>query len=228
MNLDTLYATVLENCIDWEDDEMKEAFASVFSLILFGKTPLSDTDIDGVLCYEEGTTRDVLSGLHSLVVFETGKPIRIHHTSLYDYLTSTRCDESWYIDTDLEKSKIVSRCFGLMKNRLRFNICDLETSFKFNRDVPDIEKRVNERIHPGLVYACHYWASHLRDVPYSDELLSEFNDFVYNQLLYWLEVLSLTKTLYAYLESSLLNAIGWAKVSCRILVHNQKPDTRTE
>ena len=228
MNLDMLYATVLRNCINWEDDEMKGTFSNVFSLILFGKKRLSDTEIDEVLCYEEGTTSDVLSGLHSLVVFEPGQPIRIHHTSLYDYLTSTRCDESWYIDTDLEKSKIVSRCFGLMKGQLRFNICDLETSFKFNRDVTDIEKRVNERIHPGLVYACHYWASHLRDVPYSDELLSELNNFVYGQLLYWLEVLSLTKTLYACLETSLLSAIRWVKVSYRISIHNQKPDTRTE
>ena len=115
-----------------------------------------------------------------------------------------------------------------MKKQLRFNICDLETSYKFNRNVPDLEKRVKERIHPGLVYACRYWASHLRDVPYSDELLSELENFAYNQLLYWLEVLSLTKTLYAYLESSLLSAIGWVKVSYRISVHNQKPDTRTE
>ena len=184
----------------------------MFSLILFGKTRLSDTEIDEILCYEEGTTSDVLSGLHSLVVFEPGQPIRIHHTSLYDYLTSTRCDESWYIDTDLEKSKIVSRCFGLMKNRLRFNICDLETSFKFNRDVPDLEKRVNERIHSGLLYSCRHWASHLRDVPYSDELLSELDNFVYNQLLHWVEILSLTKRLHPFLGSTLKNALEWIEV----------------
>ena len=102
-----------------------------------------------------------------------------------------------------------------MKGQLRFNICDLETSFKFNRDVTDIEKRVNERIHPGLVYACHYWASHLRDVPYSDELLSDLDNFAYNQLLYWLEVLSLTESLYKFLEPVLESAIGWVKVSCQ-------------
>ena len=73
MNLDMLYATVLEDCIDWKDDEMKKIFSSVFSLILFGKTPLSDVDIDEILCYEEGTTSDLLNGLHSLVFFETGQ-----------------------------------------------------------------------------------------------------------------------------------------------------------
>ena len=223
MNLDKLYATVLENCIDWKDDEMKEVFSSVFSLILFGKTPLSDVDIDDILDYEEGTTMDVISGLHSLVVFEPGQPIRIHHTSLYDYLTSTRCDDvSWFIDADVEKSRIVSRCFGLMKNQLRFNICDLETSFKFNRDVPDLEKRVNERIQPGLLYACRHWASHLRDIPYSSEILSELDNFMYKQLLYWLEVLSLTGCLYEYFKPVLETAIEWAKVSSQTFVQVQK------
>ena len=222
MNLDMLYATVLEDCIDWKDDEMEKIFSSVVSIMLFGKTPLSDVDIDEILCYEEGTTSDILNGLHSLMFFETGQPIRTHYTSLYDCLTSTRCDESYFIDANVEKNKIALRCFRLMKSQLRFNIFDLETSFKFNRDVPDLEKRVNERIHPGLLYACCYWASHLRDVPYSDELLYELDNFMYKQLLYWIEVLSLTRCLYGCFEPVLESTIGWAKVSIQTSVQFHK------
>ena len=107
------------------------------------------------------------------------------------------------------------QCFRLMNSSLHFNICELETSFKFNRDVPNLEKRVNENIHLGLLYVCRFWASHLQDVPYSDKLLSELENFAYNQLLYWLEVLSLTKSLYECLEPILESAIGWVKVSCQ-------------
>ena len=39
MNLDMLYATVLEDCIGWKDDEMEKIFSSVVSMMLFGKTP---------------------------------------------------------------------------------------------------------------------------------------------------------------------------------------------
>ncbi|PAV14881.1 nucleotide-binding-oligomerization-domain like receptor [Pyrrhoderma noxium] len=222
MNLDMLYATVLENCIDWKDDEMKEVFSSVFSLILFGKTPLSDVDIDEILDYEEGTTMDILSGLHSLVVFEAGQPIRIHHTSLHDYLTSMRCDESWYINSDVEMNKIASRCFVLTKSRLHFNICDIETSFKFNKDIPNLQEHVDKRIHPRLLYACRYWASHLRGVPYSSKILSELDNFMYKQLLYWIEVLSLTGSLYECFEPVLESAIGWAEVSDQTSVQTQK------
>ena len=116
----------------------------------------------------------------------------------------------------------MSRCFDLMKSQLRFNICDLETSFKFNRDVLDLRERVNKQIHPGLLYACRHWASHLRDVPYSSEILSELDNFIYKQLLYWIEVLSLTGCLYECFEPVLESAIGWAKVSIQTLVQFHK------
>ena len=121
---------------------------------------------------------------------------------------------NWFIDANVEKNKIALHCFGLMKSQLRFNICDLETSFKFNRDVPDLQERISESIHPGLLYTCRYWASHLRDVPYSDGLLSELDYFTHKQLLYWIEVLSLTRSLYEHLEPTLECSIGWVKVDC--------------
>ena len=115
---------------------------------------------------------------------------------------------NWFIDANVEKNKIALRRFRLMKSQLRFNIFDLE-------------KRVNERIHPGLLYAYCYWESHLRDVPYSDELLYELDNFVYKQLLYRLEVISLTKNLYDCLGPVLESAIGWTRVSSQTLVQIQ-------
>ena len=220
-NLYYLYATVLRNAFGWKDPETKVQFSMVFSLILFERIPMIDKEIDGILGLRAGKTQGLLSRLRSLVTYNEGSPIRINHTSLYDYLTECKGEE-WYIESGAGKNRIVSCCFDLMKNQLRFNICDLETSFKFNRDVPNLEKRVNERIQPGLLYTCRHWASHLRDVPYSDGLFSELDNFVYKHLLYWLEVLSLSRSLYEYFEPALESAIGWVKVSCRPPVQVQK------
>ena len=211
-DLGGLYATVIKDSLDWDYDTTNERFSKVFSLILFGKTPMTNEDIDAILGLKSGKTKELLSCLQSLVMYDTDGRICVQHTSLYDYLVGCK-GEKWYIDPNKEKERIASRCFELMKSQLRFNICDLETSFKYNRDVPDLEKRVNGIIHPGLLYACRYWASHLRDVPYTDKILFELDYFMYKQLLYWLEVLSLTKSLYEYLEPVLENAIGWVKVS---------------
>lgn len=58
-----------------------------------------------------------------------------------------------------------------------------------------------------LRYSCRYWASHLLDVPYSEELYKNLDSFTFNRLLFWIEVLSLTDSLYNFLSSSLVNAI---------------------
>ena len=220
-NLHGLYATVLRNSFSWRDLAANRRFCSVFSLILFGKNPLTSKEIDDILSLRAGTTQGLLSRFRSLVTYNEGGPIRINHTSLYDYLIECE-EEEWYIDEDIEKNRIALQCFGLMKSQLRFNICDLETSSKFNRDVPDLQERISESIHPGLLYVCRYWASHLRDAPYSDGLLSELDNFTYKLLLHWLEVLSLTGCLCERLEPVLECAIGWAKVSCRTSVQIQK------
>ena len=100
-----------------------------------------------------------------------------------------------------------------MKEGLRFNICDLETSSAMNKDVVHLDERVQNSIPPSLQYACQNWAEHLRDVPYSEELSDSLHYFVYNSLLYWVEVLSLTGCLYTCLGLALETSIKWLDVS---------------
>ena len=99
-----------------------------------------------------------------------------------------------------------------MKKGLRFNICDLETSFAMNEDVVHLEERVQNNISTSLQYACQNWALHLRDVPYSKELSEYLHEFAYNSLLYWVEVLSLTGSLYICLGPALEISIKWLDV----------------
>ncbi|PAV15833.1 WD40 domain containing protein [Pyrrhoderma noxium] len=209
INLDTLYSTIFEGYLLWKKAEGKVHFPGVVSLILFGKTPMLDVEIDEILDLRNGTTKDVLRGLQLLIDYESGF-LQIRHISLYHYLTSPRTSEKdWYIDAGLHRKRIASRCFELMKSQLRFNICDLESSFVLNDDVPDFNERVKKNISPALQYACLHWASHLRDIPYSEELKRQLDHFVYNQLLHWVEILSLTKRLHPFLGSALKHALEW-------------------
>ena len=212
-NLSGLYATVLEGSLDW-DDETKGRFSKIFSLILFGKRQLTVKEIDEFLEMPVGTTRSLLSYLQSLVTYEEGKMIRIHHTSLYDYLISPESvDLAWHIDEENQKNIIAHWCFKQMKKGLRFNICDLETSFVMNKDVVRLEERVRNNIPTSLKYACQNWALHLRDVPYSEQLSEYLHDFAYESLLYWVEVLSFTGSLYICLGPALEISVKWLDVS---------------
>ncbi|PAV19327.1 nucleotide-binding-oligomerization-domain like receptor [Pyrrhoderma noxium] len=208
-NLSGLYATVLKDSLEW-NDETKGQFSRIFSLILFGKRPLTVKEIDDLLEMAVGTTRELLSCLQSLVTYERGEPIRIHHASLYDYLISPESVElAWHIDEENQKDIIAHWCFNQMKKGLRFNICDLETSFAMNKDVVYLDERVQNNIPTSLLYACQNWALHLRDVPYSEKLSQRLHYFAYNSLLYWVEVLSLTGSLYTCLGPALKSATTW-------------------
>ncbi|PAV21525.1 nucleotide-binding-oligomerization-domain like receptor [Pyrrhoderma noxium] len=115
----------------------------------------------------------------------------------------------WYIDPDVQKAYIASKCLERMEDSLRYNICNIPSSFVFNIDVPDIENLVSRYIPPSLKYICCNWAHHLQSVPYSRELCYKLRSFTHNQLLFWFEVLSLTSTFNDHVGPALLFAIEW-------------------
>ncbi|CAE7091732.1 unnamed protein product [Rhizoctonia solani] len=80
-----------------------------------------------------------------------------------------------------------------MKEQLRFNICDLGSSFIPDEEVEDIQERISANISPTLAYACRYWASHLALAPHSHTLLALLDEFLCHRLLFWMEVLSLRR-----------------------------------
>ena len=211
LKLDELYKTVLFHALKWNEGD-KEIFKSIFSLIFFAKRPLCDREINEILDVEMDVTSNVLSYFRSLVRYEEGQPIRIHHTSFYDYLIS--CEGSaWYIDVEVERAHVARRCLERMGDQLRYNIGNIPPSFVLNCDVPDLDDRVAQYIPPSLKYICCNWAYHLRDVSYSQELCSQLRSFVYNQLLFWFEALSLTNTFDNNVGPALHFAIDWIGVS---------------
>ena len=182
-------------------------------LILFGKEQMTDLKIDGILGVEEGTTSDILSCLRSLIIYDPGEPIRLHHTSFYDYLLSSSTkNEAWHIDETESKRNIAEQCFIGMGRMLHFNMCRLESSYVANKDVVDFEERVQSYIPSSLYYICCHWSNHLRDTLYSDGMRDTLRVFAYNHLLFWLEVMSVTNTLDTRGGSILTHAISWIGV----------------
>ena len=100
-----------------------------------------------------------------------------------------------------------------MEELLRYDICGLEMFLKFNKDVPDLDERIEKNIPSFLKYICCNWFNHLRDVPYSQELCEQLKSFAYVRLLFWFEVLSLTKTFSNHVGTALLYTIQWVGVS---------------
>ena len=211
LDLGELYTTILVRALKW-NEENKEIFKKIFSLILFAKRPLSDEEINEILDMDMDVTSNVLSYFRSLVRYEPGQPITIYHTSFYDYLIS--CEgRPWHVEPKVQRAHIASKCLERMGKVLKYNICDIQPSYVLNKDVPNIDDRVTRHIPSFLKYICCNWVRHLQDIPYSQELCSQVRSFARNQLLFWFEVLSLTSAFNDHVGPMLLFAIDWVGVS---------------
>lgn len=209
--LDKLYDTVLKDSgISWDDETSASRFSQVLSFVLFSKTTITDTIIDKLLGLPSHLT---LRRLKSVLAYEPGKSVRLFHTSFADYLVSPKqAGKSWSIDLGREKYNLVSKCFDMVKEKLIFNLCELQSSLLPNDSVTGLQDRIVTKIPSYIEYSCLYWAQHLSDIPFSENVLNLLEHFLHNNLLSWFEVLSLLKK-FDRASSALLYAIGWVSVS---------------
>ena len=79
-----------------------------------------------------------------------------------------------------------------MGAQLRFNICDLPSSFLLDSEVHELERLVCEKISEALRYSCRYWGPHLdQATDHNPELNSAVRRFLHDQLLFWIEAMNL-------------------------------------
>ena len=115
-----------------------------------------------------------------------------------------------------ESLMVSMACFRLMREGLKFNICDLETSCVRNCDVEGLSERIEVKIAGSLLYSCRFWASHFRDAVTNrgdqDVLMREVKELLDTRLLFWLEVMSLTNEVSAA-KTALLTILPLVEVN---------------
>jgi hypothetical protein len=219
--LDALYATALCAAGKWNNDAFITDFRSILGVVLAGKILLSDGIIDHILKPDKHIPSNVmLSRLQCLLIWKPGHPVQILHASFADYLTnpSRSGNEPWFIDIHVAHDTTVLGCLRLMNTGLHFNICGLETSYLPNEDVPGLSQQIEKAIPPQLSYACQFWADHLHGTLGGNDILkSDLQHFIYNNLLYWFEAMSLLDHV-PLASPALLKAARWSRVS-GILLH---------
>ncbi|KAG6327235.1 hypothetical protein ID866_11853 [Astraeus odoratus] len=86
-------------------------------------------------------------------------------------------------------------CVRVMEDGLCFNICKLENSYLLNSQVEDLDVRIQNYIPPHLGYACRFWIAHIEGIKFHYGLGKEVEAFFKERVLFWMEVLSLLKTM---------------------------------
>ena len=91
------------------------------------------------------------------------------------------------------------------------NPCDLP-DFVMNRDVANLPELLEDKVGSTMRYACCYWAMHIRSSPttgyHTDRLLSSTTKFFKDDVIPWIEVLSLENRLESVIHS-IYNLFDW-------------------
>ncbi|CAE6509176.1 unnamed protein product [Rhizoctonia solani] len=210
--IDALYTAVLKSALS--DDEMEadevEDIRTVLRTVLCAQEPIRVETIAALAGIDD--LERVVYALHPLrsVIHqseETGL-VSTLHASFADFMFDIERSGLYFCDI-VEQSRLIAQtCFVMMKEQLRFNVCDLATSFLPDEQVENLQERVKERISPTLAYVCRYWADHLGSGHRLSTLEEMLEEFLCDRLLFWMEVLGLRREMDAGLEA-FLKARQW-------------------
>jgi hypothetical protein len=186
----------------FSDEEAQGLFCSVVGQLLAAFEPLSirslttlqqhafhDNNTDSELVVD--TLRFLGSLLSNVTSSDDTLPIVPLHTSFRDFVTNQKKSGMFYVDLHVAHCQLAHSCVGLMLNDLRFNICNLESSYLANKDVRDLDVRIAKHLPPALSYACRLWDDHMEHIDFDSDFFAKLQTFFQKKFLFWLDALSL-------------------------------------
>ena len=204
--LDELYREVLGGY--FKGQGARDLFRSVVGQIIFSIEPLTFRSLIPLRQHgsydknSDATITGILSRLGSLLSHvnssDKNLPIIPLHTSFRDFLTNEDKSGGFYVGVRDSHHDLAHSCLDLLLDPvdgLKFNICELETSYLANVDVEDLDTRVDEHIPPALLYACRFWDDHLKQTDFKTDLFRKVETVFKEKFLFWLETLSLTRNI---------------------------------
>jgi hypothetical protein len=216
--LDKLYTAIIPSILGGNSNNdmhiMQQCLGAI--IVCSTRTPLSVNTLGQLLDgqIEQSVLKFAVDSLVSVLYTDNkqGDVVRVYHPSFTDYITTPARSGRFCVDLQQQETMMTKCCLQAMISGLKFNICGLETSYKRNRDVPDLDARVNRAINTCLRYSCLYWTTHLAKSKKGGNTLL-VNDFLAGPtILFWIEALSLMGRLDRALPS-IRDVIDWCEVS---------------
>ncbi|CAG7852864.1 SubName: Full=Uncharacterized protein {ECO:0000313/EMBL:CCA76038.1}; Flags: Fragment [Serendipita indica DSM 11827] len=201
--IDEVYDLVFERI----DRASKPAIIEMLGMLLAAFEPLTTHDLEDLVQHTKGQgSAEALVRILGSVLKEDPitHSIQFRHPTFFEYLRR-RCSTEIIGDCDRNLINIArahgqaaSWCLHTLKSRkegLKFNICQIESSFYLNRQITDLDARVAKFISRRLRYASLHWPFHVAamDSDWGRRLRNELARIVKSPFaLYWMEILSVT------------------------------------
>ncbi|KAG8730401.1 hypothetical protein FRC11_006765, partial [Ceratobasidium sp. 423] len=209
--VDRLYKAILDQVFGdeaLEEGELK-LIQDVLWTVVCAKEPVTKATLAVFLEADNDRICAALQPLQSVLhISESKNVVSTFHSSFPEFLLQSELAGSLRCDYGTHNWHLATKCFVVMKKQLRFNICNLSSSHKYDNDVQDLSRRVKGAISSELCYACRHWAEHLRLSPSCNQLISYLSEFLKTQLLFWMEVLNFRKSV-GKGSRALIMALKW-------------------
>ncbi|CCA74987.1 related to WD40-repeat protein (notchless protein) [Serendipita indica DSM 11827] len=213
-----LYALIFEHT----DRNFYVIMCQMLALLAVAFEPLTMDDFEDLLKHARvgGSGKDLVQSLESVLSMDPStNKIHFRHPTVVEYLRYCSAPPAvdsrnrLYIDIANAHGQLAWWCLkGLTSPTvgLKFNLCQVESSFYLNRQLPDLEERISKYIPTRLQYASSYWSFHVAETgeDWRRTFKSEVQWIVQSpQVLHWMEVLSFT--------GGVLRAISGLKATTR-------------
>jgi len=202
--IDALYKQVMLTAFEGlDDDDLLEDRLCALHTLLCTQERVS-TSVAGELLSDDPDMAEVVElvveELHAVLYVKEDR-VLWYHASFPDFIFSQArsgrillSTDSHFVDMHCDEAaqhaRLARSCLRIMKSHLRFNICDLPSSFLLDSEVPDLKDRIRTNIGESLRYSCVHWAQHFAQTSSGDGR-REIGDFLQLGVLFWIEAMNL-------------------------------------
>ena len=170
---DALYQQVLQEAFSNLENELFHSRLSILHTLLCTEERVSPS-IAAALISDTGMKEQasiVVRELHAVLHTIEGR-VFWYHASFPDFMF-TETGSKFMIAGDIvnmscdvaaHNAVLTRRCFDITMSNLRFNICNLPSSFLLDSEVPGLAHLVQKNVSDILTYCCRYWSQHLARV----------------------------------------------------------------
>ncbi|QRV92660.1 WD repeat-containing protein [Ceratobasidium sp. AG-Ba] len=194
--IDALYTSILSAVYLSEDlnPSDRDEMMLVLRTIICACEPLSADTMADLLKLDGGqTVRDIISPLLSILRISESGVITTLHESFRDFFFSESRSGNFYCHAASHHARLAELCFEKTNTHLKFNIAGLESSYVLDKDVLDLDRKIQRAISPALFYACCYWDAHISQANGYENLARPLSGFLSEQLIMWMEVMNLKR-----------------------------------
>jgi hypothetical protein len=208
--LDTLYTSILANACDRIGRNEQQQFINVLRLICVAREPLDVKAIDELLDLgsesETSVSGSFVVRLSSVLSDgRDGKAVQALHPTFIEFLPRWHYQDQAIIAVHNAESLLAQGCLAiLLSNKLKYDILDVvqpKTFPPMNKEIEDLEQRIQTTVGSGLRYAAVHALSHVVSCLQEEKIINQLEQFFERKLLFWVELMSYFGKIYPLMQS---------------------------